>query len=751
GTAENLQLTPLQRRPPQASEVEIKVKTTGLNFIDVLDTLGLLPFEKDWFGVECAGEIVAVGESVIDLAIGNNVIALATGSFNQYVTVDRLMVVNKPDNLNWEEAVTIPANFLTASYALENIVGAFGETSLQPKRILIHAAAGGTGMAAVQIAQLAGMEVFATASSSKWDFLHSLGIKHVMNSRNLDFADEIMQLTNGEGVDIVFNSLSGEFIDKSLSILKDNGHFLEIGKRDIKSKTEIAKIKPNISYSLIDLFTTAQQQPDLIQSLLIKLAERFSTGELKPLPHKTFPLENTISAFQYMQQAKHIGKVIIGHNSDATDISSFASLCEAVSFRATSSASSAFSSQIKENATYLIAGGLGDLGLLTANWLVEKGARYLILIGRSKPSEYAQQQIDKLEQENITVKVIQADISDYNSIENIFTSNNFISFHATSASPTYPTSPALPPLAGIIHSAGVLDDGMMVNMDADRMQTVMNPKVSGAWNLHQLTKDIELDFFILFSSAASLLGSPGQTNHVVANTFLDSLAHYRQAQGLPGLSLNWGAWSDIGAAAKLKVDRTMNLKGIGAISPQEGLAILEKMMNQSNPQVGIIPVDWSRFTDSGYNLPLVADFKQLKPEANVVNSSVNFLGELETIKPEQKLKYLTTFIQKQVGNVLGLPANKLPSTSQGFFDIGMDSLMAIELKNKLETNLETTISSTVIFEHSNINSLSNYLFYEVLKLEVSEKELSEEEQPKLSPEELENAIAQELADLESFL
>ena len=589
GTPKNLQLVPLQRRQPLANEVEIEVKATGLNFIDILDALGLLPFVKDWFGVECTGEIVAVGKDVTNFAIADKVIALSTGSFNKYVTVDRLMVVNKPDNLNWEEAVTIPANFLTASYALETTVSAGqidseGNLQRQPlanairpdlqSKILIHSAAGGTGMAAVQIAQLAGMEIFATASPNKWEFLHSLGIKQVMNSRNLDFANEIMQLTNDEGVDIVFNSLSGEFIDRSLSVLKDNGHFIEIGKRNIWSKEKVAKVKPNVAYSQIDLFSAARQQPAVIQSLLAKLIDRFATGELKPLPYKTFAIENTISAFQYMQQAKHIGKVIVTHDHPVSANGS--------------------SLPIHNHKTYLIAGGLGDLGLLTANWLVEKGAKYLILIGRSKPSEYARQQIDKLEQQNITVKVIQADIADYNSLS-----------RAIKQSP-------LPEIAGVIHSAGVLDDGMLVNLDADRMKTVMNPKVLGAWNLHQLTKDIQLNFFILFSSAASLLGSPGQTNHVVANTFLDTLAHYRQAYNLPALSLNWGAWSNIGAAAKRQVDRDMNLKGIGAISPQAGLEILEKLITQSSPQVGIIPIDWTRFITAGYNLPLIEDFKQRK-------------------------------------------------------------------------------------------------------------------------------------------
>ncbi|MEM9272038.1 MAG: SDR family NAD(P)-dependent oxidoreductase [Cyanobacteria bacterium P01_F01_bin.143] len=521
---------------------------------------------------------------------------------------------------------------------------------------------------------------------------------------------------------MVFNSLSGEFIDRSLSILKDDGHFIEIGKRDIRSTEEIAQIKPNVSYSLVDLFSTAQQQPNVIQSLLTKLIARFATAELKPLPYKEFSLEETISAFQYMQKAKHIGKIVVTHDNPV-EINDRSTL------------------QIDEDKTYLIAGGLGDLGLLVANWLVEKGAKHLLLIGRNQPSEYAQQQISQLEQKQVNVTIAQADIANYDSLQQII-----------GRKPCAPTTSApLPPLGGIIHSAGTLDDGMLINMDSERMATVMNPKVLGAWNLHQLTKDMPLDFFILFSSAASLLGSPGQTNHVVANTFLDTLAHYRQAQGLPGLSLNWGAWSDIGEAARRKADRQMNLKGIGSIAPQEGLAILEKLFNQSSPQVGIVPIDWSRFIAAGYNLPLVEDFKQIKQTSEISTSSSNFLTELQAINPEHQLKFLITFLQKEVGKVLGLSANQLPSVSQGFFDIGMDSLMAIELKNKLENNLQATISSTVIFEHSNIEQLANYIFDEVLHLEAPKAESAETVETELSPEELEDAIAQELADLESLL
>ncbi|MEM7716725.1 MAG: zinc-binding dehydrogenase, partial [Cyanobacteria bacterium P01_A01_bin.68] len=308
GTLENLQLQPITRCKPQGNEVEIQVQATGLNFIDVLDALDLLPFERNWFGVECAGEVVTVGDEVKDFQPGDAVIALAPGSFSQFVTTDARMIVLKSQNLSFEEAATIPANFLTAYYALNKIA-----KISSGKRVLIHAAAGGTGMAAVKIAQLAGAEVFATASSPKWEKLEAMGIKqeNIFNSRTLDFADEIMTVTQGEGVDIVLNSLSGDFIDKSFAVLKADGCFLEIGKRDIWSLEQVKQVKSNAQYALIDLMSLAQQQPDLIQLMLQELMQLFENDRLKPLPRQVFSIQDVISAFRYMQQAKHVGKVVI--------------------------------------------------------------------------------------------------------------------------------------------------------------------------------------------------------------------------------------------------------------------------------------------------------------------------------------------------------------------------------------------------------------------------------------------------------
>ena len=717
----NLQFISTQRQQPKTGEVEIQVKATGLNFIDVLDTLGLLPFAKDWFGVECAGEIVSVGAQVNNFAVGDEVIAFATGCFSQFVTVNELMVVAKPKNLNWEEAAGIPANFLTASYALEKIAQISAG-----KRILIHAAAGGTGMAAVQLALQAGAEVFATASRGKWEFLQSLGIKHILNSRTLDFTDEIIKLTAGEGVDLVFNSLSGEFRERSIDLLTDNGCFLEIGKRDVWDIEKFKQIKPKATYHLIDLFTLAQEQPHLIQSLLKDLMTRFSTGKLQLLPYKVFPLEKTISAFSYMQQSKHIGKLVISHQVTKTEI--------------------------RNNCSYLIAGGLGGLGLLVADWLVEKGAKNLILIGRSEPSQEAKQQLQELEKRGTKIAVLQADISKLEQLETALNS----------------LPPDFPVLGGVIHAAGVLDDGMLLNLNWERMAKVMNPKVLGAWNLHTLTQNQPLDFFILFSSAASLLGSPGQGNHVAANTFLDFLAYYRQFLGLPGLSINWGAWGEIGAAAQRQVDKQMNLRGIGTIGPQQGLEVLEYLMTDSSPQVGVIPIDWSTFlthkniTNSGFwdNFKTITSPTKLEQE--------DCRQKLTSIPQNEKKSFLITYLQTEVGKVLGLPSSQLPNPHQGFFDIGMDSLMAVELKNRLETNFGVPFPSTIIFEYPKIVDLADYILTEVLPTEDSQEELideSVEQDQELDLEtelesqidsseeqgELEISIAEELASLEKLL
>jgi len=693
GTPDNLQLQPWSRRSPEPDEIEILVEAAGLNFIDVLDTLGLLPFERDWLGVECAGEVVTVGTNVTHLGVGDRVMALAAGSFAQYVTVPAALAVPQPEGFSATEAATIPANFLTAYYALAEVA------QVQPgERVLIHAAAGGTGMAAVQITLSRGAEVFATASPPKWAVLKQMGVRQMMNSRTLDFADEILAATDGEGVDVVFNSLSGEFIPKSLSVLKPQGRFIEIGKRDVWSLEQVANLYPQVSYHPVDLLSLTHQAPQQIQSLLQILVQFFNAGQLRPLPHRVFPITAAVSAFRYMQQAKHVGKVVLKVEGS-----------RAVPVRSRQKAEKIQNSKFKiqnpfpspHPPTYLITGGLGGLGLLTADWLAVREACHLVLVSRRSPADISpetQGQIQALEARGARVTVVQADVAQRDDLAAEIASLGT-------------------PLRGVIHGAGVLDDGVLQQLTWERMESVLAPKVYGAWHLHQLTQEQPLEFFVLFSSAASLLGSPGQGSHVAANAFLDALAHHRQGLGLPGLSINWGAWSGVGAAAQRQVDQQIQVRGVDAIAPDQGLHIFSQLLaHPSEAQVGVIPIRWPQFLSQGWTDRFFERFQSSASAASATTDAPSgWQTRLRTLPERQRLTFLTTALQQEVARVLGRSANQLPDPQLGFFDMGMDSLMAVELKNRLDTQLGTTVSSTVIFEHPTIAALAKHLAAEVLQ------------------------------------
>ncbi|HEY9226744.1 MAG TPA: SDR family NAD(P)-dependent oxidoreductase, partial [Gemmatimonadaceae bacterium] len=503
GLLENLSLNRTPRTPPRPGEVEILVHATGLNFRDVLNALGMYPGDPGPLGNECAGVITAIGAGVNDLAVGDEVIAMVDRSFATYVIAPANLTVRKPKNLSFAEAATIPVTFLTAQYALH----ALGRMA-PGDRVLIHAATGGVGMAAMQLAKRAGAEIFGTAGNPvKRELARTLGADHVADSRSLSFADDVMQATNGQGVDIVLNSLAGDFIPKSLGVLRRGGRFIEIGKTDIWDATRVAAEYPGIGYSALYLGEVTAADPQYIRNMLLELLQDFESGTLTPLPVHAFPLEKAVDAFRFMAQAKHTGKVVLTQHHG---------------------------SQVRADATYLVTGGLGGLGLLVARSLAADGARHLVLMGRRAPSATAQATIDQLVASGVQVVVATADVAQAADVQRV------IAQIATT----------LPPLRGIVHAAGVVEDAMLADQDAGRFSRVLAPKVAGTWNLHTLTREFPLDFFVLFSSGAALLGSPGQGNYAAANLFLDALAHQRHAHGLPALSINWGSWAEVGMAAE---------------------------------------------------------------------------------------------------------------------------------------------------------------------------------------------------------
>ena len=495
GILDNISVRPKAPRSPELGEVAIAVRAIGLNFRDVLNALGMYPGAAGALGNECAAVVTAVGPGVSHVSVGDAVVALADGTFASTITTRAEFVHLVPAGLSLVEAATLPIAFLTAYYGLHHLA------RIRPgDRVLIHAATGGVGLAAVQLAQQAGAVVFGTAGSlKKRALLRSLGVAHVMNSRTLDFANEILAITEGKGVDIVLNALADDFITKSFSVLADNGRFLEIGKRGIWTHEQVAAFNPTLSYYPYDLADVTRERPQMIGEMWQYLRPQFEHGELQPLPVQDFPISEAIKAFRFMSQARHVGKIVILPEEAAP--------------------------MVRADATYLITGGLGGLGLALARGLVERGARHLVLVGRSGLTDRARVVLEELIAAGAEVITIQADVSEASDVQRVLTQ----------------IAANMPPLRGVIHGAGVLADGRLLDQTWEQFEAVMRPKILGAINLDKFTRGRPLDFFVCFSAGAALLGSPGQCNYSAANAFMDGLAHARRMEGLARLEYKLGS------------------------------------------------------------------------------------------------------------------------------------------------------------------------------------------------------------------
>jgi NADPH:quinone reductase-like Zn-dependent oxidoreductase len=589
--------------------------------------------------------------------------------------------------LSFAEAATLPIAYVTAAYSLRHLAGIRPGIS-----VLIHAATGGVGLAALQVARAAGAEVFATAGSDvKRDYLRSLGVEHVYDSRSTGFAASIREETGGAGVDIVLNSLTGELIPESLAALRDGGCFLEIGKRGIWTAEEVAALGRDIDYHPIYVGAVTESDPSLIGNILREICAEVESRTLAPLPLRSYPFERLADAFRIMAQTRHIGKVVVTQPEHAglRDVP-----------------------DIREDATYLVTGGLGGVGLEVARWLAARGARYIALAGRREPNDAARQTIAELEETGVHILVLQGDVGQSADVARMVAA----------------IDTAMAPLAGVIHAAGAIDDSVLAHQTWTRFEGVLSPKLNGAWNLHTATIGHRLDFFVMFSAGAALIGAPGQSNYAAANTAIDALAWWRSERGLPAVSINWGPWSEVGMAASLGDEHRRRLaqQGFHSLSTAQGLRGLDAAMHALAAQVAVLPVDWERFADGfAPDAPpsLFRDIAIVRSASQDTRQtpSRSVADQIIATSPSLRRNMMMRHVREQAAHVLGLPNSDAIPTGRPLSDMGMDSLMAVELRNVLGRSMDLLLPATLLFDCPTPDALTDYLLSALPGLDTSDK------------------------------
>jgi acyl transferase domain-containing protein/acyl carrier protein len=632
------------------NEILIETVAIGVNFRDVLNAMNLYPGNPGPLGIECSGIVRAVGEQVTKFKIGDEVLALASGSFATYVSVNQDLVLHKPTLLSFVEAASIPIVFLTAYYALVNLA-----QLKENQTVLVHAGAGGVGLAAIQVAQYCKAHIIATVGSvEKKEYLHSLGIEHVFDSRSLSYAEDINQLTAGNGVDVVLNSLSGPgFIEATLSCCAPQARFIEIGKRDIWDAAQVANVRSDIHYNLLALDELAEINSKLVKKIFQSVMNLVENQILSPIRQHIFPLQDTIHVFKNLQQASLIGKAII--EQPQRNI------------------------QFDTQSSYLITGGLGGIGLEVAEFLIKHGARNIILVSRHIPTDKERESIALLEKNGGTIITYQADVADRVQIEKMI--QDIHQKH---------------PLKGIFHAAGIVEDAPLVKQTLSHFEKAHRAKVLGAWNFHEITlaQNITLDYFVLFSSIASLIGTIGQSNYSSANSFLDALVYYRRNNMLKAQTINWGPWREVGMAKQLA--NMYERQGYKPLKTKEALDALNYALMLNKAQVGIFHANWSKIIEQFTTTPSWLDQLAVNKDTPIFNS----------LSIEQRQHLLKTMIVEEVQKVLGV---ENISETKGFFDSGMDSLSAVELKNRLQARINQALSNTVAFDYPTIDKLYGHL------------------------------------------
>jgi polyketide synthase 12 len=657
---------PESQRPLQPGEVRLGLRCTGVNFRDVLIALG----DKAIYdvGLEGSGVVLEVAADVDGFTPGDRVMGQFFGA-GPVVVADHRGIAHIPSGWTYAQAATVPAVFLTAYVALAHLarVGA-GE------RVLVHAATGGVGMAAVQLARHWGLEVYATASPGKWETLRAMGFDddHIANSRTVEFEQKFFASTGGKGMDVVLDCLKEEFVDASLRLLSNGGRFIEIGKADIRDPGEVAALHPGVHYRAFDLVEDIDR--DLGPGMFADLVRLFETGVLDPLPLRSWDMRQASDTYRFLSRARHIGKLVL-----------------------------AVPRPLDPEGTVLITGGTGVLGRLLARHLVTRyGVRNLLLISRRGRAADGVAAIEsELTDLGASVQIAACDAADRESLRDLLAG-----------------IPVEHPLTAVIHAAGVLDDAVFTGQTAQHLDAVLRPKVDAAWNLHELTANAELSAFVLFSSAAGLAGSPGQANYAAANAFLDGLAQHRRMLGMPGVSMAWGWWAQAtGMTGHLdQRDRArMSRSGFTAISSADGLELFDAALQQGRSYVVPAHFDFRAIRSHSATGGVAPIFRGLVRAARrtaepvAAESTASLRQRLAGKSMLERQSVLLDVVRTNAAAVLGHSSADAVGPDQEFKELGFDSLGAVEFRNRLKAATGVKLPTTAVFDHPTSTALTRYL------------------------------------------
>ncbi len=697
GILDSMQLCQTTTKLPEKDEVQVTIKASALNFRDIMTAMGLLSKQAiegglfgDTFGLECAGVITAIGDEVTDFKLGDEVMAIAPACLGGFSYPKAAHCLLKPQSINWQEAASLPVVYLTAYFSLIHLC-----RLEQDESILIHAAAGGVGIAAINIATAIGAEIYATVSTpDKHDYLISLGVKpeNIMNSRSLSFAQEIMEKTHGKGVDVVLNSLSGQAIFKSISCLAPSGRFVEIGKTDIyrNSKLALQPFGNNLSYFGVDIDRLLRQKVNLTKKLFNKAIAYFIENNFKPHPINVYPMAKLNQALHVMASSKYIGKIIVSMEGNVN-------ICPAKQI------------QFNHNNSYLITGGASGFGLAIAQWMTTKGCRNLILLSRSGPKTPEETTIiNNMRNQGINIMLALGSVDCPKDMDRIFKQ----------------IESDMPPLKGIQHAAMVLDDGSIPEMTPKRYMKVFKPKAIGCWILHQQTKSLDLEHFICYSSISSVFGNPGQVNYAAANNFLDNFAYWRRSQGLAATTINWGVIGEVGFVARDNqqsgnINELLDKQGWKAFSLQQASDILENTLLTNPTQRIAIDTDWATvgkfFPHSTESSRFEHLIKQtsLSLESGMKISEANLKSSLlKESNHSEATKLLQQALKKTFARVLGASTDKLDIT-EPVTQYGLDSLMANQIRNWVQSNISIDYSMMQIMKGPSIAEMTEELLNEL--------------------------------------